>query len=130
MIESITYLITHHNQYQTTLEDTQKQPNNSIASATNNNIQQPIERNMVNSSSTSKSILTRQDALQQIQAVKEYFVAHEPHSPIRLLLNRCLKWSRMSFSQLIQEIVSDEKEIESIFKITGIEKHKEKTCQV
>jgi type VI secretion system protein ImpA len=50
---------------------------------------------------------TRAEALLCLRKGAEYFEKQEPNSPIPLLVNRALRFSEMSFIDLIQDIVPD-----------------------
>ena len=50
---------------------------------------------------------TRNDALLLLRKGAEYFQRQEPNSPIPLLVNRALRFSEMSFIDLLQDIVPD-----------------------
>ena len=49
----------------------------------------------------------RADALLMLRKGSEYFQRQEPNSPIPLLINRALRFSEMSFIDLLQDIVPD-----------------------
>jgi type VI secretion system protein ImpA len=51
---------------------------------------------------------TREDALERLREVAEFFRRTEPHSPVPYLIQRAINWSRMSFEQLLGELVKDE----------------------
>jgi type VI secretion system protein ImpA len=51
---------------------------------------------------------TREDALQRLREVADFFRRTEPHSPVPYLIQRAINWSRMSFEQLLLELVKDE----------------------
>lgn len=50
----------------------------------------------------------REDALAKLREVAEFFRRTEPHSPVPYLIQRAINWSRMSFEQLLVELVKDE----------------------
>jgi type VI secretion system protein ImpA len=50
----------------------------------------------------------RDDALQRLREVADFFRRTEPHSPVPYLIQRAINWSRMSFEQLLVELVKDE----------------------
>ncbi|MDR2953158.1 MAG: type VI secretion system ImpA family N-terminal domain-containing protein [Treponema sp.] len=50
---------------------------------------------------------TRSDALLLLRKGAEYFQRQEPNSPIPLLVNRALRFSEMSFIDLLEDIVPD-----------------------
>lgn len=50
----------------------------------------------------------REDALQRLRDVADFFRRTEPHSPVPYLIQRAINWSRMSFEQLLVELVRDD----------------------
>ena len=50
---------------------------------------------------------TRADALLLLRKGSEYFLRHEPNSPIPLLIDRALRFSEMNFIDLLQDIAPD-----------------------
>ncbi|MFP3040536.1 type VI secretion system protein TssA [Treponema primitia] len=50
---------------------------------------------------------SRADALLLLKKGAEYFRYHEPNSPIPLLVNRALRFSEMSFIDLLEDLVPD-----------------------
>jgi type VI secretion system ImpA family protein len=50
---------------------------------------------------------SRADALLLLRKGSEYFQIHEPNSPIPLLINRALRFSKMSFMDILEDIVPD-----------------------
>jgi type VI secretion system protein ImpA len=53
-------------------------------------------------------INSREQALDKLREVADYFRRTEPHSPVPYLIQRAINWSRMSFDQLLIELVKDE----------------------
>jgi type VI secretion system protein ImpA len=50
----------------------------------------------------------REDALERLREVADFFRRTEPHSPVPYLIQRAINWSRMSFEQLLLELVKDD----------------------
>lgn len=50
---------------------------------------------------------SRADALLLLRKGSEYFQTHEPNSPIPLLINRALRFSNMSFMDILEDIAPD-----------------------
>lgn len=51
---------------------------------------------------------SREQALDRLREVADFFRRTEPHSPVPYLIQRAINWSRMSFDQLLIELVKDE----------------------
>jgi type VI secretion system protein ImpA len=60
------------------------------------------------SGARSGPIGSREDALARLREVADFFRRTEPHSPVPYLIQRAIHWSRMSFEQLLAELVTDE----------------------
>jgi type VI secretion system protein ImpA len=52
--------------------------------------------------------------------VADYFRQTEPHSPVPYLIQRAINWSRMSFDQLLVELVKDKNSRNEISSTLGI----------
>lgn len=65
-------------------------------------------------------ISTRDDALSRLREVAEFFRQTEPHSPVPYLIQRAINWSRMSFDQLLVELVKDKNSRNEINSTLGI----------
>jgi type VI secretion system protein ImpA len=46
--------------------------------------------------------------LERLREVADFFRRTEPHSPVPYLIQRAINWSRMSFEQLLLELVKDD----------------------
>jgi type VI secretion system protein ImpA len=65
-------------------------------------------------------IRSRDAALNKLREVAEFFRRTEPHSPVPYLIQRAINWSRMSFDQLLVELVKDENARSDIHSTLGI----------
>jgi type VI secretion system protein ImpA len=65
-------------------------------------------------------ISSRDEALSRLREVADFFRRTEPHSPVPFLIQRAINWSRMSFDQLILELVKDENSRLAINSTLGI----------
>ena len=66
-------------------------------------------------------IQSRQEALQQLQAIADYFRRQEPHSPIAGAIERVARWARLPLDQLLQELIPDARAREHYALITGVD---------
>jgi type VI secretion system protein ImpA len=64
---------------------------------------------------------SRDDAFRLVTLVAEYFRAHEPHTPITLLLERASRWGRMSLPELLAELIPNDAARTTFAQMTGIE---------
>jgi len=72
-----------------------------------------------NGSSTGP-IRSREAALDRLREVADFFRRTEPHSPVPYLIQRAINWSRMSFQELLIELVKDENSRMEISSTLGI----------
>jgi type VI secretion system protein ImpA len=69
---------------------------------------------------SSGPIRSRDAALDRLREVADFFRRTEPHSPVPYLITRAINWSRMSFDQLLAELVKDEHARSEINSTLGI----------
>ncbi|GEM_PF-6850600 len=70
--------------------------------------------------SQSQEINSRLAAIQAIAMAAAYFKKSEPHSPLSYLLEKVLRWGRMEFPALLQELVQDETMLQQIYRLSGV----------
>jgi type VI secretion system protein ImpA len=66
------------------------------------------------------AIVTRDDALQSLEKVAEFFRKTEPHSIIPYALEQVAAWGRMPLPDLLAELIPDEAPRKNLFKQVGI----------
>lgn len=69
----------------------------------------------------SSTILNRNDAMNKLLTIAQYFKQTEPHSPLSYVLERCVRWGKLSLPELYIELVKNDDERKQIFRLTGIE---------
>ena len=72
--------------------------------------------------SLSLTINNRQQALQQLLLVSEYFKQHEPQSPLPGMIERVVNWAKLPWSDLMEKVLSDTSSLEHVFRLTGVNK--------
>lgn len=70
--------------------------------------------------SGSRRIQDRQEALQSLLRVAQFFKETEPHSPVSYALEQAVRWGRMPLPALLIELIPDQSARESVFKLVGI----------
>jgi len=65
-------------------------------------------------------VATRQDAVEAMKRVRDYYRKEEPHSPISYLLDRALRWTQLPLHVLVSEIIHDPGALEVFQMRTGI----------
>ncbi|MBD3668576.1 MAG: type VI secretion system protein TssA [Kangiella sp.] len=63
----------------------------------------------------------REQAVNTLRQVADYFRKTEPHSPISYLLEQSIRWSDLSLPELLQQLIPEEGAREQYFKLTGID---------
>ncbi len=66
------------------------------------------------------SLATREDAFRAIEEIAAYFEKQEPHSPVHFGLRQIVRWGRMSFPDLLRELLEDEQALASLRKRVGL----------
>ncbi len=66
------------------------------------------------------AIKNRDDALDRLRKVAEYFREHEPQSVIPYALEQVVNWGKMSLPDLLSELIPDEGPRKNVFKQVGI----------
>ncbi len=51
--------------------------------------------------------LTREGAINGLTAIASFFLRTEPHSPVGYLVERAIRWSRLSLTELLEEMLQD-----------------------
>ncbi|MGI1678145.1 MAG: type VI secretion system protein TssA [Cellvibrionaceae bacterium] len=73
-----------------------------------------------NSGFTDALINDRQDALRLLRDIADFFRKTEPHSPISYSVEQIIRWSGMSLTDLIQELIPDESARKKYQNLSGI----------
>jgi type VI secretion system protein ImpA len=66
------------------------------------------------------AIRTRDDALNAILQLSEFFRRNEPHSPVPYALEQAVRWARMPLPDLMKELIDDESARRALFRQVGI----------
>lgn len=66
------------------------------------------------------AIRDRDDALERLRKIADYFREHEPQSVIPYALEQVVNWGKMSLPDLLAELIPDEGPRRSVFKQVGI----------
>lgn len=70
----------------------------------------------------SGSVASRQQALQQLRRVAEFFRRTEPHSPVAYLAERAARWGEMPLHLWLRHVVKDEASLGQLEELLGIER--------
>ncbi|MBI3328206.1 MAG: type VI secretion system protein TssA [Nitrospinae bacterium] len=69
-------------------------------------------------------IRTRAEAYRRLLEAAEYLLKTEPHSPTPYLIKRAVSWGSMSLTELLQELVGNERDREAIYILLGMRKNR------
>ncbi len=66
------------------------------------------------------TIATRQDALEALRRVRDWFRKSEPHSPISYVIDQGIRWSQMPLHLLMSELIPDPSALQAYQTRTGV----------
>jgi type VI secretion system protein ImpA len=66
------------------------------------------------------SLRSRDDALQMLLKVADYFRRAEPHTPVSYALEQAVRWGRMSLPELLNDLIPDDSARQAFFHRVGI----------
>lgn len=67
-----------------------------------------------------RPVASRDEALQHLLRVADFFRKSEPHSPVSYALEQAVRWGRMPLPDLLRDLVSDDTVLAQVFKRMGI----------
>lgn len=65
-------------------------------------------------------VRNRAEAYRMLSAAADYLLIHEPHSPTPYLVKRAVSWGNMTLSELLQELISEDHDLQQMYKLLGI----------
>ncbi|MEG2005552.1 MAG: type VI secretion system protein TssA, partial [Bilophila sp.] len=68
------------------------------------------------------SVSSREQAYASLAALADYLMRTEPHSPAPWLVKRAVAWGNMSLTELLEELLGQGENLDSIRKLLGIPK--------
>jgi len=66
------------------------------------------------------TVVSREEAFQQLHVISEFFKRTEPHSPISYILAKAVKWGNMPLNELIGELIPDSTSRDLYSSLTGV----------
>ena len=66
------------------------------------------------------SIRSRAEAYLQLEGIANFLERIETHSPTPYLIRRAVRWGRMPLPELMQEVMREEGDLNSLFKVMGL----------
>lgn len=83
----------------------------------------PSSSGAVSEPKHSGPVKTREDAFRQLSEISRFFLQTEPHSPIAYVLEKAVRWGRMSLDELIVELIPDDSSRRHFGELTGVKHH-------
>lgn len=77
-------------------------------------------------STLNRQIITRDEALDGLLKVADFFRRTEPHSPVSYALEQAVRWGRMPLPELLGDLISNIDVREEMFRRLGIQNPEEK----
>lgn len=62
----------------------------------------------------------REQAMQVLQDIADYFQANEPHSPVSYMLQKTIKWNQMPLHEWLGHVIKNENPLESVQELLGV----------
>lgn len=63
---------------------------------------------------------SREQAIQSLDSIADFFRKTEPHSPMSYAIEQVIRWSDLSLPELLQELIQDGEARNGFFKLSGI----------
>jgi len=64
-------------------------------------------------------VQSREQAFKQLEQISQFFKTTEPHSPLSYLLQKSVRWGKMSLPELMKELLPDDSAREHFSNLTG-----------
>ncbi len=100
------------------LEDAREESSDSVVGELTEGASGRAEQDSANS--MQRPVASRDEALQHLLRVADYFRKSEPHSPVSYALEQAVRWGRMPLPDLLKDLVSDDAVLAQVFKRMGI----------
>ncbi len=88
---------------------------------------EPMHANQSFQPQPQSHLANREQAMQVLQEIADYFQANEPHSPVSYMLQKTIKWSQMPLHEWLAQVLKNEKPLESVHELLGVQPHTQET---
>lgn len=68
-------------------------------------------------------VANREQAMQVLQEISDYFQLNEPHSPVSYMLQKTIKWSQMPLHEWLAQVIKHEEPLEAVHEILGVQRN-------
>ncbi|MGQ9424415.1 type VI secretion system protein TssA [Gilvimarinus sp. F26214L] len=65
-------------------------------------------------------VASREEAFRQLSEIARFFLKTEPHSPISYVLDKAVRWGKMSLEELMVELIPDHSSRQHFSELTGV----------
>lgn len=65
----------------------------------------------------------REQAMNVLQEIADYFQANEPHSPVSYMLQKTIKWNQMPLHEWLGQVIQNENPLESVQELLGVQQN-------
>ena len=69
------------------------------------------------------AILSREQAISQLQEIAVFFRRSEPHSPVAYLADKAARWGSMPLHEWLRNVVRDDAALSHVEELLGVERH-------
>lgn len=68
-------------------------------------------------------LANREQAMQVLQDIADYFKINEPHSPVSYMLQKTIQWNQLPLHQWLAQVIKDENPLEMLHELLGVQKN-------
>lgn len=69
----------------------------------------------------------REQAMQVLQEIADYFQANEPHSPVSYMLQKTIKWSQMPLHEWLAQVIKNDNPLEAVHELLGVQQNRQES---
>ena len=66
-------------------------------------------------------LANREQAMQVLQEIADYFKINEPHSPVSYMLQKTIQWSQLPLHEWLAQVIKDENPLEILHELLGVQ---------
>jgi len=74
-------------------------------------------------------IFNREQAIQILKEISDYFQVNEPHSPVSYMLHKTITWSQMPLHEWLAKVIKNENPLEHLHELLGVPAQNESSCE-
>ncbi|MNF02884.1 hypothetical protein D3C80_2021030 [compost metagenome] len=63
----------------------------------------------------------REQAMQVLQEIADYFKINEPHSPVSYMLQKTIQWNQLPLHEWLAQVIKDENPLEMLHELLGVQ---------